>query len=151
MDSILARALLVVGLALVVLPFLVFAYRPLAIFSVGEFWTNIIRRNKIVFLPAVFAPIGVLAWWGIHYRLGSWDWPWGEFYGTVVLLYGVLVGHFYWAGLRPGAIHRPTAWRCVEELRQNDMAPAADYLKAQLEAKGHEFEAPDRHGNPRPL
>ena len=148
MDSILARILLVIAVPAAALPFMIFVYPPLAKFMVGEYLTNIIRRNKLEFVPVILLPLAFLVWWGVQYEPWSMEWPWGEFFGVVVLAYGVVVGHFYWAGLRLGAIHRPTAWRCVEELRQHNMAEAAGILSDRLKAKGHAFQAPDRHGKP---
>ena len=130
---------------------MLFAYSKIAILAAGEHFTSIIRRNKLVFMPVVSMPLGFLAWWSTRYQPGSWDWPWGKFFGVVVLLYGVLVGHFYWAGLRPGAIHPPTAWRCVEELRKIGMPQAAADLANRLRSEGHPFQAPNRFQRPEPL
>ena len=144
MTSALIRILVPIGIWAVLGLWMVFLYPRLAMATTGEYWTNIIRRNsgRLAF-PIIGVALGLLAW-------GSRG-VYPETYGVIIGFYGVLVGHFYWAGLRPGEIHRPTSWRCVEELSSAGHTDAAKFLGDRLEALEYSYAASDRHGTRRGL
>ena len=71
-----------------------------------------------------------------------------ETYALIITAYGVMVGHFYWAGIRPGRIHRPTIWRGEHQLRLWGFTQAADRLRDHLDTIGEPYEDSDRHGRP---
>jgi hypothetical protein len=126
-------------------------YPPLAMATTREAWTHIVRRNKVQFLGLTVPALVILVWWGGQYGPLQWFWTGGATYSVTTFAYGVLMGHFYWAGVNPAKIHRPTAWRCVEELKGGGFDQAADHLAAALDAKGYPFAPSDRHGRRRPL
>ncbi len=64
----------------------------------------------------------------------------------VAVTYGMLVGHFFWAGIGPGKVHDPTAWRCVAELKRGGQPVAAKLLAVKLKAEGREFATAHRSG-----
>ena len=132
MTSALIRILVPIGIWAVLGLWMVFLYPRLAMATTGEYWTNIIRRNsgRLAF-PIIGVALGLLAW-------GSRG-VYPETYGVIIGFYGVLVGHFYWAGLRPGEIHRPTSWRCVEELSSAGHTDAAKFLGDRLEALEYSY------------
>ena len=112
--------------------------------TTGEPWTNILRRNDRLSIPIIVVAIATLG-------VVTWGVPWWLAWLPVFLTFvAVLWAHVDWAGLRWGAIHRPTAWRCVEELKGYSPL-AADWLEQQLVAKGHPYERSDRTGEQRGL
>ena len=125
-----------------------------------EPFTNLLRRNKLRSFVLILA--GTAAGGGLAYLSLPRAWPW---YTWVVVAMGfvwILTGHIFWAGMRWGAIHKPTAWRCVEELRlmavaleegpeRASLADASEKLGARLEEEGYEFRSPTRHGDRRGL
>ena len=143
---------LVVGLFL----FFLF-YRPIWEATTREPFTNILRRNRyrfsIIIVCGVAAAGGVWAH-SVHYR--DWSaWPYYTWVVVAMAFIWVFVGHIFWAGLRWGAVHAPTAWRCQHQLtlkaeslepgpERDGMASAAVELERCLDSLDIPFRGPDR-------
>ena len=139
----------VIALALLALFF--FFYEPLWKATTTEPFTNILRRNKGKFW--VIIPFGIApAIWLMFLARPWWSW-------TVVLTCFVwlFIGHIFWAGIRWGRIHNPTAWRAVHELtliaesmpegvERGAIESASKDMAACLEEMGIPFRSPVRTG-----
>lgn len=113
--DVLIRIVVPVGILAALAVFFVF-YDRLWQALTDEPFTYIIRRNKWRF-SFILALAGGLIAWGVLDNKGLSS----ETYGLLTLLYGVLVGHFYWCSCRPGKIHAPTAYRLLDNFRDNGM------------------------------
>ena len=139
-----------ISAALLVLLIFFLNYRSIWEATTQEPFTNILRRNKLRF--SFIIPVGLAAAGGLVYLSLPRAWPW---YTWVVVAMGfvwIFIGHIFWAGIRWGAIHTPTAWRCVEELKlmaaaleqgpqQRQLELASEELGARLIELGYPFVA----------
>ena len=132
-----------IGVIAIVAVFFVF-YSQIWESTTREPWTYILRRNDWLSAPiiaVVVASLGVV----------TWQTPWWLSWLPVFLSFVVaLLAHVDWSGLRAGEIHRPTAWRCAEELKQHSTTAAA-WLEQRLIDEGHPYAGSDRKGQRRGL
>ena len=115
-----------------------------------EPFTNIMRRKALLSIPVAVVALAFLGTvvWAIGWQ---WDDGWMLAWApTLTVGLWALWAHVDWAGIRWGAIHRPTAWRCAEELRSFSV-PAAEWLETQLNNKGFLYEPSDRSDDRRGL
>ena len=142
MNTAFAHGLLPLGPLIIMGVFFALYQRFIWPRTTGEPWTYILRRSTWLSLPIMVTAVAILG-------VVTWQVPWWlawlpVFFAFVIALWA----HIDWAGLRAGEIHRPTAWRCAEELRSYS-TKAADWLEQTLKDKGHDYQKGDRHDDTR--
>lgn len=114
-----------------------------------EPFTNIMRRKAWLSIPIAIVALAFLG--TVVWAIG-WQWHDGWMLAGANTHGGPLgsMGSCGLGGYKMGAIHRPTAWRCAEEVRSFSV-PAAEWLETQLNTKGFLYEPSDRSGAMRGL
>jgi hypothetical protein len=144
MSTAVAHGLLPLGPILVIVVFFVLYDRVIWPRTTREPWTYIVRRNDWLSVPIIVVALAALG-------VTTWQAPWWLAWLPVFLVFVIAFwAHIDWGGIRAGEIHKPTAWRCAEELRAHSPA-AADWLEQQLGQAGHPYARSDRTGQRRGL